>query len=101
MVVDVDSVIVPTPIVTLDGVDVTSSTGRGVVNIDGGHLKISNSHIHDCAAIGIYIGGLGSRATIEHSDVTFNGKGNRRSRRGIAAGHSGEKNCIFCTKFRI
>jgi hypothetical protein len=80
----------PAPTVTLDGVGVTSSSGRGVVNIDGGHLKISNSYIHDCAATGIYVGGSGSRATIEQSDVIHNGKGNTRNRRGIAAGHSGE-----------
>lgn len=79
----------PAPTVTLDGVGVTSSSGRGVVNIDGGHLKISNSYIHDCAATGIYVGGSGSRATIEQSDVIHNGKGNTRNRRGIAAGHSG------------
>ena len=75
---------------TLDRVDVTSCSGRGIVNIDGGNLKISNSYIHDCAATGIYVGGLGSIATIEQSDVLYNGKGNTRNRRGIAPGHSGK-----------
>ena len=75
---------------TLDCVDVTSWSGRGIVSVDGGHLKINNSYIHDCAATGIYIGGSGSRATIEHSDVIFNGQGNRKTRRGITAGHSGK-----------
>lgn len=84
-----DSVDIPAPNVTLDGVDVTSFSGRGVVNIDGGHLKISNSYIHDCAATGIYVGGAGSRAMIEQSDVIDNGKGNTKNRRGIASGHSG------------
>jgi len=79
----------PAPTVILDCVGVTSSSGRGVVNIDGGCVKISNSIIHDCAATGIYIGGLGSRATIKQSDVIYNGQGNTRNRRGIAAGHSG------------
>ena len=53
-------------------------------------MKIRNSYIHDCAGTGIYVGGSGSRATIEQSDVISNGKGNRRNRRGIAAGHSGK-----------
>ena len=78
------------PLAILDRVDVTSSSGRGIVNIDGGHVKIINSHIHDCAATGIYIGGPGSRATIEQSDVLHNGKGNTHYRRGIASGHSGK-----------
>jgi len=78
-----------TPTVTLDSVDVSSSSGRGIVNIDGGYVKIRNSYIHDCAATGIYVGGSGSRASIERSDVILNGKGNRRTRRGIAPGHSG------------
>lgn len=84
-----DPIDLPVPMVTLDRVDVTSSSGRGVVNIDGGYVKISRSYIHDCAATGIYVGGSGSRATIEQSDVIYNGKGNTRNRRGIAAGHSG------------
>mmetsp|Transcript_64234 Transcript_64234/g.73956 ORF Transcript_64234/g.73956 Transcript_64234/m.73956 type:complete len:569 (+) Transcript_64234:210-1916(+) len=78
-----------TPVVTLDRVDVTSSSGRGIVNIDGGHAKIINSCIHDCAATGIYVGGPGSRTMIEQSDVLHNGKGNPHHRRGIARGHSG------------
>jgi len=78
-----------TPTVTLDSANVTSWSGRGVVNVDGGNLKIRNSYIHDCAATGIYVGGTGSRAIIEHSDVIHNGRGNRRNRRGISAGHSG------------
>ena len=85
-----DPIDLPVPMVTLDRVDVTSSSGRGVVNIDGGYVKISRSYIHDCAATGIYVGGSGSRATIEQSDVIYNGKGNTRNRRGIAAGHSGK-----------
>eukprot|EP00533_Pseudo-nitzschia_delicatissima_P014439 CAMPEP_0197277028 /NCGR_PEP_ID=MMETSP1432-20130617/16398_1 /TAXON_ID=44447 /ORGANISM="Pseudo-nitzschia delicatissima, Strain UNC1205" /LENGTH=521 /DNA_ID=CAMNT_0042743173 /DNA_START=235 /DNA_END=1800 /DNA_ORIENTATION=+ len=79
----------PTPTVTLDCVDVTSWSGRGIVNVDGGHLKIKNSYVHDCAATGIYVGGTGSSATIERSDIIGNGKGNKKSRRGISAGHSG------------
>ncbi|MGK3734254.1 MAG: hypothetical protein ACI8RD_003532 [Bacillariaceae sp.] len=78
------------PLAILDRVDVTSSSGRGIVNIDGGHVKIINSHIHDCAATGIYIGGPGSRATIVQSDVLYNGTGNILYMRGIGRGHSGK-----------
>eukprot|EP00536_Pseudo-nitzschia_multiseries_P004865 jgi/Psemu1/189161/e_gw1.85.40.1 len=84
-----DPLEVPAPTATLDRVDVTSSSGRGIVNIDGGSLNIYNSYIHDCAATGVYVGGIGSRATLEQTDVLFNGKGNKRNRRGIAPGHSG------------
>ena len=79
-----------TPTVTLDRVDVSSSSGRGIVNIDGGTVNIHNSYVHDCAATGIYVGGPGSRARIERSDVLNNGTGNRiHPRRGIPRGHSG------------
>mmetsp|Transcript_27466 Transcript_27466/g.75075 ORF Transcript_27466/g.75075 Transcript_27466/m.75075 type:complete len:616 (-) Transcript_27466:252-2099(-) len=86
---DDDPLDVPAPTATLDCVDVMSSSGRGIVNIDGGHVKIYNSYIHDCAATGVYIGGSGSRVTLDQTDVLFNGKGNKRNRRGIAPGHSG------------
>lgn len=76
--------------VELDSVNITSWSGRGIVNVDGGDLKISNSYIHDCAATGIYIGSTGSRAHIESTDVIKNGRGNLRNSRGISAGHSGK-----------
>jgi hypothetical protein len=79
----------PAPMATMDHVDIISESGRGIVNIDGGKLTIRNSCVHDCAATGIYIGGIGSRAVIEHTDVIRNGIGNTRHRRGIARGHSG------------
>ncbi|KAG7350931.1 hypothetical protein IV203_010291 [Nitzschia inconspicua] len=79
----------PAPTVFLDRVDVTSASGRGIVNIDGGLLNITNSYIHDCAATGVYVGGPGSRANIERTDVVRNGYGNNQHRRGIARGHSG------------
>jgi len=72
----------------LEHVNVRSSSGRGVVNIDGGHLTLRWSCIHDCAATGIYIGGLGSHAELSRSDVIRNGVGSR-SRRGVGRGHSG------------
>ncbi len=79
----------PRPSIELDGVEVMSRSGRGIVNIDGGHCIIRNCYIHDCAATGIYVGGPGSQAHIERTDVMRNGNGNRSSRRGIGRGHSG------------
>jgi hypothetical protein len=73
----------------MEHVEVTSASGRGIVNIDGGQLSIRNCYIHDCAATGIYVGGPGSRAEIEQTDVIRNGHGNTTNRRGIARGHSG------------
>eukprot|EP00934_Nitzschia_sp_Nitz4_P001034 Nitzschia sp. Nitz4//scaffold69_size99277//56415//58111//NITZ4_004634-RA/size99277-augustus-gene-0.4-mRNA-1//1//CDS//3329556718//1034//frame0 len=83
------STAVPPSSTTLEFVDICSHSGRGVVNIDGGHLTIKNCAIHDCAATGLYVGGAGSKATVERTDVIRNGRGNRRHRRGIGRGHSG------------
>jgi len=77
----------PTAIITQS--DISSLSGRGIVAIDGGYTTIRTSCIHNCAATGIYIGGPGSGATVERTDVVYNGNGNARSRRGIARGHSG------------
>lgn len=74
----------------VDSCDVTSLSGRGLVAIDGGRATVTNSHVHHCAATGIYIGGPSSRATIRGTDVVRNGYGNKRNtRRGITRGHSG------------
>ena len=76
----------------VDSCDITSLSGRGLVTIDGGKSTITNSHVHHCAATGIYIGGPTSEATIRGTDVVRNGYGNqnRRVRRdGITRGHSG------------
>ena len=78
-----------TPTAIVDRVDIASASGRGIVNIDGGFVTVRDCYIHNCAATGIYIGGPGSVAKIERTDVTQNGNGNVRSRRGIARGHSG------------
>jgi hypothetical protein len=77
------------PSASLFGVKVTSSSGRGIVCIDGGRLEVFDSAVHDCAATGVYIGGPGSKAHLERSDFMRNGAGNAISRRGIARGHSG------------
>ena len=72
----------------LESVHISSQTGRGIVNIDGGKVILRKCAVTDCAATGVYIGGPGSDANIESSDVIRNGVGNR-IRRGIARGHSG------------
>jgi len=79
---------IPAPTATLEHVEITSESGRGIVNIDGGHVTIRKCYVHDCAATGIYLGG-GSHAVIEQTDVVRNGNGNRAHRRGIPRGHSG------------
>ena len=85
---DLPVIVEPRPTVILEGVHISSQTGRGIVNIDGGKVILRNSAVTDCAATGVYIGGPGSHAIIETSDVIRNGVGNR-IRRGIARGHSG------------
>ena len=85
---DIPVVVNPRPSAMLERVKILSQSGRGVVNIDGGKVVIRNSAVIDCAATGVYIGGPGSQALVEHTDVLRNGVGNR-SRRGIARGHSG------------
>jgi len=77
------------PTAIIEDADIMSFSGRGIVSIDGGKSTIRNCFIHDCAATGIYIGGQGSSASIDHTDIVHNGHGNRRSRRGIGRGHSG------------
>ena len=82
----------PRPTAILHGVHVTSLTGRGIVTIDGGSLQMQQTAVTDCAATGVYIGGPGSQAVIESSDVLRNGVGNRSPRiriGGVARGHSG------------
>lgn len=81
--------VLPAPVCNLESCIVSSKSGRGIVNIDGGRLNINKCMVRDCAATGIYIGGPGSSAEIHSTDVLHNGIGNRRTRRGIARGHSG------------
>jgi hypothetical protein len=72
----------------LESVEVVSHSGRGIVVLDGAHVRIKDSYIHDCAATGMYVGGHDSRAVLEAVDVTENGTGNHRVG-GIVRGHSG------------
>lgn len=81
--------ITPLPTLTMEHVEVSSASGRGIVNIDGGQLDIRNCYVHNCAATGIYVGAPGTRVHIENTDVIQNGRGNMLHRRGIARGHSG------------
>ena len=76
----------PTAIVEYSSL--TSGSGRGIVAIDGGRIKIRNCYIHNCAATGIYVGGPGSFATIKNTDIVKNGRGNSLNN-GIVRGHSG------------
>jgi hypothetical protein len=77
------------PTAVIENCKITSLSGRGIVTIDGASITVKKSYIHRCAATGIYVGGTGSAATIDKTDVVNNGIGNHRSRRGIARGHSG------------
>ena len=77
------------PSAIIEDSTLTSVSGRGIVAIDGGHATIRKCLITNCAATGIYVGGAGSAALIEDSDIIHNGNGNEQSRRGIARGHSG------------
>ncbi|KAL7564357.1 hypothetical protein ACA910_001510 [Epithemia clementina (nom. ined.)] len=80
------------PVANLRGLRVTSRSGRGIVTIDGGQLVMNDSHVYECAATGVYIGGRGTRATVTTSDVVRNGlgsRGNARRSGGIARNHSG------------
>lgn len=76
------------PCMYMDSTQVLSHSGRGIVNIDGGYSEIVNCHVHNCAATGIYVGGRGTQAHIERTDVLHNGSGTR-NRRGVGRGHSG------------
>ncbi|GAX22970.1 hypothetical protein FisN_15Hh135 [Fistulifera solaris] len=75
------------PSVMLEQVSVTSQSGRGIVNIDGGTVVMKQCAIQDCAATGLYVGGPGSHAVVEDSDIYRNGVGNIIG--GVARGHSG------------
>ncbi len=77
------------PTAVLNRVDITSQSGRGIVSIDGGKCIVKKCRVHHCAATGLYVGGAGSEAVIEQSDIICNGNGNLLSPRGIARGHSG------------
>ena len=81
----------PRPSAVLDSVKVTSYSGRGIVCIDGGSMVVRDCAIVGCAATGVYVGGPGSEAVIERTDVVRNGLGNRSCARGrgIGRGHSG------------
>lgn len=79
----------PSTTALLDHVEITSGSGRGIVNCEGGNLSLRHCYIHDCAATGVYVGGNGSQVNMEHTDVLRNGIGNTYHRRGIGRGHSG------------
>lgn len=101
-----DSPLLPSsrPRANLHQVDVVSRSGRGIVAIDGGICSITRCYVHDCAATGIYVGGPGSRALIQETDVVKNGNGSGQRRGGIARGHSGiylEQGCAVVRNCNI
>jgi hypothetical protein len=73
--------------------DIQSLSGRGMVSIDGGITRVDGCNIHNCAATGLYLGGIGSVATVTRTDVYENGNGNERARQqgrtNVSRGHSG------------
>lgn len=84
--------VIPRPMAVLDNVAISSKSGRGVVCLDGGNVKLQECMIYDCAATGLYIGGPGSAAEMTLTDIIRNGIGSRlpssRAPR-VTAGHSG------------
>lgn len=57
------------PSASLDNVRVTSTSGRGIVCIDGGSLTVNNSAVVNCAATGVYVGGQSINNTIANADT--------------------------------
>lgn len=78
----------PMPNAKIQGCKISSRTGRGVVSMDGASVVIQECALMECAATGLYVGGPGSRAVMEESDILGNGIGAARFQ-GIARGHSG------------
>jgi hypothetical protein len=75
--------------VTLDGVEINSCSGRGiVVAANDVSLHITDSCIHSCAATGLFVAGDRTTVALTSTDVVFNGRGNLTNGR-ILPGHSG------------
>ena len=73
----------------LNRVDIRSFSGRGIVAMDGGHVRLQDCHIHHCAATGVYIG-INCQAHLQSTDILSNGLGNQRAGgAAVARGHSG------------
>lgn len=77
------------PTAILNEVAMSSLSGRGIVSIDGGKVVSKSCFVSNCAATGIYIGGPGSSALVEKTDVICNGHGDQKRRHGVSRGHSG------------
>jgi hypothetical protein len=82
-------VVIPALSAVLENVEISSASGRGIVNMDGGEVTIRNCYVHDCAATGIFVRAPNNLMEIERTDVVRNGTGNTTHRHGIARGHSG------------
>jgi len=77
------------PTAILSEVAMSSLSGRGMVSIDGGNLVSKRCFVSNCAATGVYVGGPGSSAYVEQTDVICNGHGDKQRRHGVSRGHSG------------
>jgi len=64
---------------------VQSKSGRGIINVAGGVVSMTNCTIHDCAATGVYVGDGDSSCTFENCNVVRCGGGGGE----IPHGHSG------------
>lgn len=81
------SAAVPRATAKFEHCEITSRSGRGIVAVEGSLLQLVDCYVHDCAATGVYIGGVATRASLTNCDVLENGTGNQMG--GVARGHSG------------
>jgi len=79
----------PSASVHLAQVQVSSSSGRGIVTQDDGLLCMHDSCVHDCAATGVYVGGPYAQALLRDCDIVNNGTGNSHAIGGVSRRHSG------------
>ena len=71
---------------------VTSDSGRGLVVSAQATLELTNSTIVGCAATGLYVGDLGTKASVSCCNVVRNGFGSSGGAGGefpVPSGHSG------------
>ena len=72
----------------LNNVDLSSSSGRGIVAVGGAKVQLKNTFLHECAATGVYVSGEDTSVEIESCDIVGNGKGSQTGG-FIPSGHSG------------
>lgn len=74
--------------VELNRVDLTSSSGRGIVAVGGAKVTMKDCFLHECAATGLYVAGERTVVEAENSDIVGNGKGSSTGA-FVPSGHSG------------